>query len=472
MLHKLLIGCMFDESETGRRFCLSTAPQHLDRSLGLLHATATNMATMVGIGPFITIPFIVGAMGGPQAMLGWVVGALIALCDGQVWAELSTMLPGEGGSYVYLREAYSRYAGKLMAFLFIWTFILSGPFEIASGFVGMVGYLSFIFPTLGTMGLKLMAVGLGIVTIVLHYNRVKFVGAVTVTLWAIMLLTVCFTVAAGAHHFRPEFALTFPPGWFAPSWGFLMGLGSASMIAMYDLMGYYNICYMEEEVRNPGYVFPRAILWSVLAITCIYAVMNFVILGVMPWQEIAASHHVVSDFVLRYYGPAAATVVTLLVAVTAYGSIYALMMSYSRLPFVAARDGFFLRWLDAVHPTKHFPHRSLLVMGVMTILASLFNLDFIIAAAVSTRILVQFLGQIVGLTLLRRSQPDAPRPFRMWMYPVPSFIAFAGFAYIFVSSGVEVIGMGLVWLAAGAGFFLSWARRNSEWPFRASAAGA
>ncbi len=444
---------------------MSEKSSTLDRSLGLLHATASNMATMVGIGPFITIPLIVSVMGGPQAMIGWAVGALIAISDGQVWAELSTSLPGEGGSYIYLRDAYKRYFGKLIAFLFIWSFLLSGPFEIASGFVGMMQYLSFIWPSITATHVRILAFSAGLLTIILHYNKIKFVGVVTVVLWVFMLLTVGITIVVGFIHFDPHVAFNFPKGWFSFSWGFVMGLGGATLIAMYDLMGYYNICYMEEEVKNPGYVFPRAILFSVIGVTVLYAVMNFLILGVMPWHEVAKSHHIVSDIFNHYYGWTSAVVITILVAITAYGSIYSLMMSYSRLPFAAARDGFFFDWLKAVHPKKHFPHYSLLLVGGITCVASLFNLDFIIAATLSSRILIQFLGQIIGLTVLRKTQPDLKRPFKMWLYPIPSFVAFIGFSFIFISSGIEAISLGLVWLVAGVIFFLTWAKKNSEWPF-------
>lgn len=439
----------------------------LDRSLGLLHATASNMATMVGIGPFITIPLIVSAMGGPQAMLGWVVGAIIAISDGQVWAELSTSLQGEGGTYVYLREAYKKYFGKLIAFMFIWSFLLSGPFEIASGFVGMMNYVAFIWPILTPMHIRILAFSAGLLTIVLHYNKIKLVGAITVVLWVVMLITVGITIFVGLTHFHPEHAFAFPKGWFSFSWGFVMGLGSATLIAMYDLLGYYNICYMEEEVKNPGFVFPRAILWSTIGVTLIYAVMNFSILGMMPWQEIEKSTHIVSDLFFNLYGHTTAVIITILVAITAYGSIYALMMSYSRLPFVAARDGFFFDWLKKIHPTKHFPHYSLLLVGLITCVASLFNLDFIIEATLASRILIQFLGQNVGLTVLRKTRPDMKRPYKMWLYPIPSVVAFCGFTFIFISSGVAAIGVGLLWLVLGVIVFLLWAKKNNEWPFAA-----
>ncbi len=433
---------------------------HLDRSLGLIHATASNMATMVGIGPFITIPLIISAMGGPQAMLGWIVGAVIAISDGQVWAELSTSLPGEGGSYVYLREAYRKYFGKLAAFLFIWTFLLSGPLEIASGFVGMVQYASYIWPFLTETNIRILAFGVGLLTILLHYNRVKFVGAVTVFLWIVMLVTVSLTIIVGMTHFHASDAFVFPHGWFGFSWGFVSGLGSATMIAMYDLMGYYNICYLEEEVKRPEYVFPRAILYSVIGVTLIYAVMNISILGTMPWQEIARSTHVASDMFGQILGRHAAVILTILVIITAYGSTYSLMMSYSRLPFAAARDGFFFKWLGEVHPEKHFPHFSLLTVGIITCIASLFNLDFIIAASLSSRILIQFIGQIVGLTLLRRDDPNMKRPFKMWLYPIPSIIAFIGFAFIFLSSGVEAIGVGIGWMIIGIFLYHRWSTSN------------
>ena len=429
---------------------------HLDRSLGLIHATASNMATMVGIGPFITIPLIISAMGGPQAMLGWFVGAVIAISDGQVWAELSTSLPGEGGSYVYLREAYKKYFGKLAAFLFIWTFLLSGPLEIASGFVGMVQYASFIWPFLNETTIRALAFTVGLFTIILHYNRVKFVGAITVFLWIVMLVTVSITIIVGMTHFNVHDAFVFPNGWFSFSWGFVSALGSATLIAMYDLMGYYNICYLEEEVKRPEYVFPRAIIFSVIGVTIIYAVMNISILGTMPWQEIAKSTHVASDMFKKFLGEHAAIALTVLVIITAYGSTYSLMMSYSRLPFAAARDGFFFKWLGEVHPQKHFPHFSLLTIGLMTCIASLFNLDFIIAASLSSRILIQFLGQIIGLTLLRKDRPEIKRPFKMWLYPIPSIIAFVGFSFIFISSGTEAIFVGIGWMALGTLLYFLW----------------
>src|SRR6059036_1933103 len=121
----------------------NSAP-HLVRRFGLLQANARNMSNMIGIGPFITIPLIMSALNGPQAMLGWLVAVLIAVPDGMIWSELGAAMPGSGGSYVYLREGFGRETfGRLMAFLFIWQFILSGPLEIASGYIGFIQYIGY-----------------------------------------------------------------------------------------------------------------------------------------------------------------------------------------------------------------------------------------------------------------------------------------------------------------------------------------
>src|SRR6202171_4420062 len=120
---------------------------HLIRRFGLLSAEALNMTNMIGVGPFITIPLLMTALGGPQAMLGWIVALVIVICDGMVWRDLGAAMPQSGGSCGYLREAFGRETfGRLMAFLFVWQFILSGPLEIASGYIGFAQYLKYLWP--------------------------------------------------------------------------------------------------------------------------------------------------------------------------------------------------------------------------------------------------------------------------------------------------------------------------------------
>src|SRR6186713_1494235 len=163
---------------------------HLLRRFGLLEATALNMTNMIGIGPFITIPLLLSTLGGPQAMLGWLVALVITISDGMIWSELGSAMPGSGGSYVYLREAYGRERfGRLVAFLFIWQFILSGPLEIASGYIGFSRYARYVWPDLTAGGVFLVAAGVGLLNVVLLYRRIEAIGTLTVSLWIGTLLT-------------------------------------------------------------------------------------------------------------------------------------------------------------------------------------------------------------------------------------------------------------------------------------------
>src|SRR4029453_17474640 len=207
----------------------------LPRRFGLLQATALNMSNMIGIGPFITIPLLMSALGGPQALLGWLVAVIVTIPDGLVWSELGAAMPGSGGSYVYLREAYGRARfGRLMAFLFIWSFILSGPLGIASGYIGFSRYARYVWPNLTSTHVFLIAAGVGLLNVVLLYRRIEAIGTLTVSLWIGTLLTTVAVIISGIMHFDASRAFDFPPGAFDFSLGFLLGLGAASRVGIYD----------------------------------------------------------------------------------------------------------------------------------------------------------------------------------------------------------------------------------------------
>src|SRR3954469_22278155 len=321
---------------------------HLVRKFGLLQATALNMTNMIGIGPFITIPVLMSALGGPQAMLGWAVALLIAIPDGMIWSELGAMMPGSGGSYLYLREAYGRESfGRMMAFLFIWQFIMSGPLEIASGYIGFAKYAGYIWRGLTPTGTILIAVAVGVVNIFLLYRRITFIGKITVALWVGTLLTTLAVIVTGAMHFDRRVAFDFPPHAFDFSIGFLFGLGAATRIGVYDYLGYYDVCYIADEVKEPGRVIPRSIIISVLCVAVIYFAINLSIIGVVPWRDFVPadarpdSDFIVSIFMEKIYGRGAATLFTAMVLWTAFGSVFALLLGYSRIPYAAALDGYF-----------------------------------------------------------------------------------------------------------------------------------
>jgi amino acid transporter len=451
----------------------------LTRRFGLVHATALNMINMVGIGPFITIPLLMTALGGPQAMLGWLVALVIVICDGMIWSELGAAMPGSGGSFVYLREAFGRERfGRLMAFLFVWQFILSGPLEIASGYIGFSQYLSYIWSGASGRTLFLICVAVGALNVALLYRRITSIATITVSLWVGTLATTVAVIASGMLRFDPAVAFDMPPGAFDFSLGFLVGLGAAARVGVYDYLGYYDVCYIGEEVRDPGRVIPRSILISTIAVAVIYFGINLSIIGVIPWREFVpadqhpASSFIVSIFMERLYGPGVATVFTLMILWTAFGSVFALLLGYSRIPYAAARDGYFFKAFARLHPSKDFPHVSLLVLGAISIVACLFSLGIVIDAIIATRILVQFIGQVAGVVRLRQVRPDLPRPYRMWLYPLPAAVAFLGWLFIFVTTDVRVIAFGVGILALGVGCFLLWSRHVRQWPFEAELKGA
>ena len=444
------------------------------RRFGLLHATALNMTNMIGIGPFITIPLLMSALGGPQAMLGWLVALIIVLCDGMVWSELGAAMPKSGGSFGYLRQGYGpEKVGRLMGFLFVWQFILSGPLEIASGYIGFSQYLGYIWKGITPGQTMLVVTIIGLVNIALLYRRITSVATITVALWVGTIVTVIAVIGTGALHFDPKVAFDFPPGAFNFSLGFLMGLGAASRVGVYDYLGYYDVCYIGDEVKNPGRVIPRSILISTVAVAAIYIAINLSIIGVVPWRDfVPADAHPESRFIVsvlmeRTYGPSVATIFTAMILWTAFGSVFALLLGYSRVPYAAAKDGYFFKVFARLHPSKGFPYVSLVVMGVLAIFAGFLSLGIVIDALITTRILVQFIGQIGAVTLLRRQAPDMPRPYRMWLYPLPSFVALLGWIFIFATTPPTVIAFGLGAMVLGVVCFAAWSWKGRTWPFEA-----
>lgn len=437
---------------------LPNKPQNgLVRGFGLLQATALNMSNMIGVGPFITIPLIIASMGGPQCMLGWLLGAVLALCDGLVWSELAAAMPGTGGTYLYLREAFAKtHLRDILPFLFIWQFIFSGPLEIASGYIGFSQYAGYFWRGMSPMQSRMLSTSVGALVVILLYRRATAVGRLAVVLWIGVLATVLWMIGAGLMHFQSRVAFDFPPHAFTFSTGFVTGLGSAMLIAMYDFMGYYDICYVGGEVRDAPRVIPRSIIYSVLGVAAIYSLMNLSIIGVVPWREAVQSKFIAAQFMEKLYGTSAASAITVLVLWTALASVFALLLGYSRIPYAAAVNGHFFAVFGRLHPSGNFPHVSLLVMGLLAIIAAMWDLDAVISALLTSRILIQFIGQVMALQYLRAHRPDIVRPFRMWFYPLPSVLAFLGWAYIFLTSGWKYAGFGLLTLGMGVAAYLIW----------------
>jgi amino acid transporter len=452
----------------------------LRRRFGLLQAVSLNMSMMVGIGPFITIPTFVAKIGGPHALIGWILGAILALADGLIWSELASRFPGSGGTYHFYNAAYGESRiGRLLRFLFVWQFLFSGPLEIASGGIGLSQYVSYFIPSLSTsvvgwghpfgLGIftvsrgKFLAVGVLAAITALAYRRIDEAGRLMVILWLGMLLTVGWVIVCGLSHFDSSLLLDLPTDAWEPSEKNLLGLGMALSIAMYDFLGYYQVCYLGDEVANPAKTIPRSILISVVAIATAYLTMNASILGVIPWREVVESKHLASDLMRRIYGVGAANLVTLMIIWTAGAATFAAILSYSRIPYASARAGHFYRAFAELHPTKDFPHRSLLMIGGLAMFACLFELGTVIEALIASRILIQFVGQIITLFHVRRhSVGDDRQGFRMPLYPIPAVVALIGWLFVFGSSGWNILAYAVGTLALGVVAFLAWDRTNFE----------
>lgn len=446
-----------------------TAPagSGFERRLGVFQATTVNMTQMCGIGPFVTIPAMISTMEGPQAMFGWLVGALIVLADGLVWAELGASMPGAGGTYLYLREAFQYRTGRLMPFLFVWSAVLFIPLIMSTGVIGLVQYAGYLWPSLVdgsglSTGGHVLAIAVVAVVVAALYRRIGDIGLLTTVFFVVMLVSVLGVILAAFTHFHSDLAFTYPHDAGSK---FFHGLGAGLVIAVYDYLGYNTAAYLGAEVRQPGRVIPRAIVFSILGMMALYFLLQVGILGVIPWEKTQESSSFASLVLERTWGKGAAQVFTVGIIVTAFASVFAGLLGGSRVPYNAARDKLFLPWFARMHPRLKFPTFGLYAMGVITALGSLFTLTDVISMLTAVFVLVQSVAQIVALTVLRRRQPDLPRPYRMWLYPLPSLVALAGWIYIYKSAGTRPIVLSLIWLAAGVVAYLVWARLERIWPF-------
>jgi len=456
-----------------RTIKLREAKPRLERQLDLLRATSLNMSDMVGSGLFVALPLLLGAMGGPQAMIGWFVGGVIALSDGLVWSELGAALPASGGTYGYLRESFgSQSWGRLGAFLFSFQLLCSGPLEIASASIAIGQYIGYLWRGMTALDVKLVAAGAAALGTVFLYARLRSIARLVIGLWAGVLITVGWIIFTGLAHFNPRVAFSFPPSAFTLNKHFFAGLGLTTNYVMYCYLGYYGVCYVGDEVVRPARTIPRSVILSIVAVVFLDFLFCLSILGVVPWKEAMQSQFIAAYFMHMVYGHWAGVLVCLLMIWVSFAGIYAMILTYSRIPYAAALDGNFFSVFGKVHSKKHIPHVSLLLIGGLAVISSFLSLDEVIKALLTARILAQFLSQIVALDCLRRYNPQVHLPFKMALYPLPSLIAFVGWVFVFISAGPQYILFGLLTLLLGCVGFLAISRKRRKWPFAAPQATA
>jgi fructoselysine transporter len=438
----------------------------LIRGLGLKEASALNMIDMVGIGPFITIPFIIGAMNGPQCIIAWILGALLAYSDGFVWAELGAAWPHAGGSYIFLQKLYGEKKwGSVFSFLYIWQTSIQAPLVIASGAIGFSQYLSYLLP-LSPLEQKLVSGGIILLLALLLYRNITEIGRISVFMWVIVAGTLLWLIFAGLTHFHSSLAFSFPPHAFDFTPVFFIGLGMASSKTIYSFLGYYNVCHLGGEIKNPEKNIPRSIFISITGITILYLLMQISVLGVIPWQEAMKSPFVVSTFFERIYGAPAAVTATVLILFVAFASLFSATLGYSRIPYAAALQGDYFKIFAKTHPTKNFPHVSLLILCATAFVFSMFGrLGEVITSIIVLRILVQFIGQAAGLIALHYRKKRTNFPYKMWLFPVPAVISIIIWLFVFVTSGRSYVLGAFGAIAAGLVVFLIRARIEEQFPF-------
>jgi fructoselysine transporter len=440
----------------------------LERGLGLKEAVALNMIEIVGIGPFVVSSLVIKAMGGPQALIAWLAGAFLATLDGFVWSELGAAMPKAGGTYVFLRECYGPGKwGRMMSFLFVWQTFVQAPLSVASASIGFARYAGYLHP-LSTIQAKAISGGLVIFLVILLYRKIQTIGKISLLLWLGVVSTLLWLIWGGFRHFDPHLAFDFPPGAFHLSSLWFAGLGAAMVNTVYSYWGYYNICHLGGEIRDPEKNIPRGIFLSIFGIAAIYLALQTSLLGVIPWREAQNTPFIASLLVERLYGTGAAHFVTWMVLWIAMASVFSLLLGYSRVPYSAALDGNFLPIFAKVHPTKHFPHVSLLILGGLAFLFSVtLKLETAIKGILAMRLIVQFIGQAVGVILLHKRWGPEKLPFKMWLFPVPAVLSMLGWGWLFWQTGAARK-WGLLEIVLGVLAFLIWTSVKHQWPFAKS----
>ncbi|MEO5651055.1 MAG: amino acid permease [Ginsengibacter sp.] len=438
----------------------------LERRLGLGHATAINMIDMVGIGPFITLPMVIGMMNGPWFLYAWIAGAFLSFVDAMVWSELGAAFPRAGGSYNFLKEAYGKNgAGKMMSFLFVWQTMIQAPLVIASAAIGFAQYFSFLVPLTGFTQ-KMVSGSVVILIVVLLYRKIEAIGKISVLLWSGVIITMFWIIGGGIANGNFLAPIQNINSGLTLDYAFVTAIGFASVKSVYSYLGYYNVCHLGSEIKNPSKNIPRSMFISIAGISVFYLLMNVSVVSVIPWQQAKESEFVVSEFMQVLAGNTAAKVVTCLVLWVAFASVFSATLGYSRIPYAAAADGEFFKIFGKLHPTKNFPYVSLLVLGgVAFIFSILFKLSDVISAILAMRIMVQFIGQAIGLLILRFKKEPPDFPYKMPLFPLPVVLAIGIWTFILISTGSKLMFTGLGVIFFGMIIYLIKAKVQKEWPF-------
>ena len=407
-----------------------------NRKINLLQATSINMIDMVGIGPFVVMPFVVSQFNNGLFLWAWIFGAVTAFVDAMIWAELGAAYPLAGGTYNFHRIAYGEKYGKLMSFLFVWQTSIQAPLVVASGAIGFAQYLTYIIE-LTPLQEKIISGSLVILVFLLLYRKIETIGKISVVMGSIVVLTILWIIISGLTHQQHPVQLI-PAGeasFF--TYAFWAAVGQGSVKTVYSYLGYYNVCHLGGEIKKPEVNIPRSIFISIAGIAVLYLLMNISVMGVIRWQSVLeGDKYLVSAFMESIYGYKAGVIVTILILCIAFSSLFAVVLGYSRVPYAAAVDGNFFKVFSKLHPTKNFPYVSLIFLCSLGFIFSLFmKLSQVISSILAMRILIQFIAQGIGVSLLRERFGSNHLPFKMFLFPIPVIISIGIWLFLFISTG-------------------------------------
>ena len=440
----------------------------LSRDLGVSHASAVVVGTIIGSGIFLVPAEMMQAVGSAKLVyLAWVVGGLLSFFGALTYAELGAMKPQAGGEYVYVRDGY----GPLGGFLYAWTwFVIAKPASVATvvtGLVRILGTFSFFsffssdvirVPFAVTWG-QMFAIAAAILISVLNYLGVKKAGefqlVFTLLKVAIILgiVVVCFS---GIGNLTGRGWSNFA-GTFAGAKGGIAGFMAALVAALWAYDGWNDLNMVAGEVKHPERNIPIALIAGVATVGVLYVLVNAGVQYVLPPSTIAASPRPASDAVALVMGRLGASIVSAGMALSMLVTLNGTIMSGARVPYAVARDGYFFRALAEVHPRFHTPSVAIAVQAMLSILLLLVGANF--RQLFSLAIFAEWLFYMIAgstIFIFRWRDPQAPRPYRMWGYPwVPAlFVAVAAalLCYTFKNDWPNS-GFGLLVILAGIPVF-------------------
>src|SRR6266478_4240424 len=450
------------------------APQ-LARDLGVSHATAIVVGTIIGSGIFLVPSEMMQAVGSAKLVyLAWLVGGMLSFFGALTYAELGAMRPQAGGEYVYIRDGY----GPLPAFLYAWTwFLIAKPASIATLATGFVRVLG-TFPALSFLGNtfvsvpfsvtygQLLAVAAATLISCLNYIGIKRAGDFQLVFTLLKVVIILSIVVIGFSYSGgnwQNFA-----GTFTGAKGGMAGFMAALVAALWAYDGWNDLNMVSGEVRDPERNIPRALIFGVALVGILYMLVNAAVQYVLTASGIAASPRPASDAMAMALGGLGAGIVSAGVALSMLVAMNGTVMSGARVPFAMARDRYFFSALAEVHPRFHTPSVAIIVQAILAIILLLWGGNF--RQFFSLAIFAEWLFyMIAGSTvfMFRRRQPQAVRPYRVWGYPlVPALfvLASAVLLYFTFRDNYPNSGFGCLVILAGIPVFYGFARRRSANP--------